>query len=345
MVCWDDEDDVLEAASAIDEQEGAQHTVERAELHEAQRERTASTAGYISDILFLFGSILYVLIAVWDYQSADERSNDDDGGHSFLLLAPGEHETDDDRMEIELPNFTVAISPYTVISASGAVMYIFCAIFQLKQLTNSCGNSNHHLLHKLRHIPLLETSTGLAFGVGAMLDISCTMAESLEDPSISRYFGVSSSYMYLLNACLIFFGKEYCFETVADGIESFGDILFLTGSIIDVLSIYLLAGRDADELAIGNLVFTSIWLLDAIIYILGDLYCCYCEDNDDDSEGEDDIDDAISIALYSAASDTQSLGGVTNFSKRRKKMHKWSSCKICAREESRRGTFLRLKLL
>jgi hypothetical protein len=125
----------------------------------------------------------------------------------------------------------------------------------------------------------------------------------------------------------VFFGKESCFEMMADGTESFGDILFLAGSIMNVLSICILAGRDAGKLAVGNLVFTSIWLLDAIVRVFGDVCWCWCcEDDNDGSEGEDNIDNAISVALCSAAaaaaSDTQHLGRVTNFSKRKKKMHR-----------------------
>jgi hypothetical protein len=129
----------------------------------------------------------------------------------------------------------------------------------------------HHLLDRLRHIPLLKTLTGLTFGVGATLDISCTLAGSLEDPRMSRCFGDPLSHMHLLNACLFFFGSESCFEMMADGTESFGDILSLAGSIMNVLSICILAGRDAGKLAVGNLVFTSIWLLDAIVCVLGDV--------------------------------------------------------------------------
>jgi predicted membrane channel-forming protein YqfA (hemolysin III family) len=341
MVCWDDEDDVWEVASVIDEQEGtrhtaehaelheaqphvyevastiddqegAHHTVEHAELHEAHPQRTSSIAGYISNAFFLFGSILYVCLAVWDYQYAEEGVNDNDGPS----LAPDElleHKTDDDCIGIDFPSFTICITTYTVISATAAAMYIFDAIFQIKELTNSSGSSNSHLLHGLRHTRLFEFSTGLTFGVGAILDFTCTMTVTLDDPWISMYFGVSSSYVYLVSAFLISIGKDSRFDTMADGIESSGDILFITGSILDVLSIYLLAGKDANEVAIGNLIVTSLWLLDAIIYILADLYlflvgCCCCggapaEDND--SEREDDIDDVISVALCSASSDTQ----------------------------------------
>jgi hypothetical protein len=342
MVCCDDEDDVYEVASTIDEregawhtaehadlqeaqshvyevastidaQEGAQHTVEHAELHEPQPQRKSSMAGYISNMFFLFGSILYVWLAVWDYQASEKGVNDNDGPS---LLAPDElleHETVDNCMEIDFTSFTICITTYTAISATAALMYVFDAIFQIKELTNISGNSNSHLLHGLRHFPLLEFSTGLAFGVGAILDFICTTTVKLSDPRISRYFGVSSSYIYLLSAFLISIGKESRFDTMADGLESSGDILFITGSIIDVLSIYLLAGKDAHEVAIGGLVFTSLWLLDAIIYILADLYIllagCYCcggaPAEDGDSEREDDIDDVISVALCSAASDVQ----------------------------------------
>jgi hypothetical protein len=307
MLSWDDEDDSSEVASAIDEQEGAQHTVEHAELiREAQLQRTSSRAGCMSNIFFLFGSILYVWLAVWDYQDAAKGVNDDDGPSILSPHALLEHETDDDRIEIDFPSFTIAVSAYTALSASGALMYVFDAIFQIQELTNSSGISNHHLLHGLRHIPLLKTSIGLAFGVGALLDFISSMTENLEDPRISRYFGVSSSYIFLLSAFLVSVGKEFCFDTLADVMESSGDILFITGSIIDVLSFYFLAGKDAHQVAVGDLVFTSLWLLDAILYILAG--CCCCCDGaaeDDNSEGGDDTapDDVLSaaVALCSAA--------------------------------------------
>ena len=316
MVCSDDEDDVYEVASTIDEQEGAWHTVEHTESHdlrEAQSRETSSIAGYISNIFFLFGSILYVWLAVWDYQASEKGVNDNDGPS---LLAPDElleHETVDDCMRIDFASFTICITTYTAISATAALMYVFDAIFQIKELTNISGNSNSHLLHGLRHFPLLEFSTGLAFGVGATLDFICTMTVKLDDPRISEYFGVSSSYIYLLSAFLVSIGKESHFDTMADGLESSGDILFITGSIIDVLSIYLLAGKDAHKVAIGGLVFTSLWLLDAIIYISADLYllladCSCCggaQAENVDSEREDDIDDVSNVALCSAASDAQ----------------------------------------
>lgn len=303
-------------ASAIEELEESQHPEEHVELQEEsppQRTSTA-TAGYLSNLFFLLGSIIYVWLAVWDYQNAEQGVHH---GESPSLLESKErleHETEDNnRMVIHFPGFTMTMNTNRVISASAALMYVFDAVFQITDITNRTGNnSNNHLLHGLRHIPLLETSTGLAFGVGAILDFICTMTASLEDPRISRYFGVSSSYTYLLSAFLISIGKNTSFDTIADGIESCGDILFITGSIIDVVSMYVLAGRDAHEVAVGDLVFTSLWLLDAIIYILADLYlltgCCCCGgggaalEEDADSEVEDGMDNVLSVALCSGAS-------------------------------------------
>jgi hypothetical protein len=141
---------------------------------------------------------------------------------------------------------------------------------------------------------------GLTFGTGAAFDLAGGLIVDSLEP-LSDMLSMIACHIYLLNALLLTMPifsscslrkpfpniNELCHCHGAK-LEYIGDLLFLIGSIIDVmLSYWNLEFSGLNLVNYGFLLSAVLWLIDAIFYIAAD-YIGYEDEDDDSEEGEEE---------------------------------------------------------
>jgi hypothetical protein len=228
-----------------------------------------------TNLFFLLGSLFYVWLAIWDLPDKDSD------------------EMDMDIIDIDNDDFMDK-----ALAGMAAFCYVLDAGMELRQLRLSSPEheqSTHHLRHNLRRLPALQLAVGLTFGLAALLEFSSTLFAS--DGVLSL-----SNHVYLLNAMLLVTGKQwYCMYSISTALEVIADVLFVTGSVNDVVFSYWFSARSRNHptgeddgttstananananraVAMGDLFSAGLWLIVAILYIVAD--CCFDDDDDDD---------------------------------------------------------------
>lgn len=242
-----------------------------------------------SNVFFFVGSILYVGLAVWDIRQ--ERPSSGGAGDGTT------------------PEPTLSwLTPYVALSVAAALCYVADAATQVcvsssssstpsssfealatsssstagvgagdDSSRSSSGRENHnHLVHRMRKSQkCLKLSVGLFFGLGALLELISALTTTLNDSRWSNWLTVCSAHSYLINAILLWAGKQVSFTTVAETVEMVGDGLFLIGSAIDVSLSYFYIGESNEALSSfvhkGCLLSSMLWLVDALLYLAADM--------------------------------------------------------------------------
>jgi hypothetical protein len=243
-----------------------------------------------TNLFFFLGSLFYVWVAIWDLPEELKTVNE------IKLLDK------DELVEFDLfDSFQVAISPYKAVAGMAALCYVFDALVEIAQLPSA--QATHHLMHNVRrHIPFIELSVGVTFGLSAILDFcSSVTSDDDSDTSVSKRLHVTALHIYLLNCLLLLIGKRFTMKSVSTSLEVVGDVLFVTGSVNDVFLAYWYRKEYDEEAtearAMGDLFSAILWLIDALLYIIAD--CCSTEELN--RSNYEVIDDEVSSALCSAA--------------------------------------------
>jgi len=211
--------------------------------------------GILSNLLFLVGSVLQVVTAIWDLRHYWLYSNDDD---------------DDDGDDGKAWNWTLLDYQYYYLTAAGAGMYVLNAFLDLYQARSSGGDR-------------WEVWTALSFGLGAGLELACYVTlDDKDDPDTYVAIMIASMHLYLLSGILALWQGMNCYcwsPCTATGcsagvLTEAGAFLFLLGCLIDVSLSWLsdphLLALAPSTLAWGNLASALLWLLDAVLYVSAD---------------------------------------------------------------------------
>jgi len=223
---------------------------------------------YLSNILFLLGSILFVGQAICNVRSEQEWNSP----------TPAPANEDDDASYCYV---TITLTPYVLLSGAAALCYVLDAGIGLAHLT---ATATGHL-QGFGGNRLLEIGAGTTFALGAMFEFASTLASDDNCPTVSDNFIKVGLHSYLFNAVLVLAGKPSSDGSFSDRLSSLGDLLFLIGSSIDVILTYFYDTPSAWKLVEwGNLISSILWLVDSFLYILAGHY-----NNNNDSEGTENL--------------------------------------------------------
>ncbi|KAI2501728.1 hypothetical protein MHU86_12734 [Fragilaria crotonensis] len=190
-----------------------------------------------SNIFFLSGSVVYVFIAMWD------------------LTSPGE-ETYDHNRHVSLVVF-VNWSLYDVLTTAAPFMYIMNAVCEFQ----SAFVDNLHW----------ELAVSTIFGMAALMDMVGALVADSGSVRLDTLPSIMAVHFYFIQAVLAFSGSSFRYENhIACLLQCGGYLLFLVGSFIDVMVSYM--DGKVWNVAGWGMVSSSLWLLDALFFIVADLW-------------------------------------------------------------------------
>ena len=216
---------------------------------------------HLSYVLFFLGSFCYLISAIWDlvdyYEDLEEYDED----------YYDEDEDYYDNCKITHPPLSV----YLIISILGSSCYLVDALFSSAGVHGHFSDGMDTELSKER---VLHCGVRFFFGVGASLDVLVALLDDPECPTWQFRCAVGAVYSYLIFAILVLSSRNTKFFADGQRLVSFGDLLFLMGSLIDVFdSFYWNTSTSTDSWRIadyGNLISSSLWFIDSILYILAE---------------------------------------------------------------------------
>ena len=187
------------------------------------------------NLFFLTGGIFYVWIAIWDLTSP--LATDDDENDSLVA--------------------TTHWSLYDVVTAAAPFLYLINAIIDF-----------HHVFLNKMHWELAVTTI---FGMAALLDLAGALVYGSGSYGPDHVPSSVAVHFYLIQAILAVWGGSHYYENrTANSLLRGGYLLFLVGSLIDVSISYMDASLDEHirRMQVWYMVSSSLWLMDALLYIL-----------------------------------------------------------------------------
>lgn len=205
----------------------------------------------ISDILFFLGSICYLTVAYW-HASSSSSSSSNSNTNDFW-------------------------SCRTIVQA-GPVLYIGNATVEICWAVHNMRRHRGESQRR-RGEATWDLFSNLFFGCGAVVDfivaILTTSATTSTDILNLVDWNSLSIFLYFLSGLISVFGFNVSCSTPFQALVSTGDILFLIGSISDL--ILVLYSRNSSPSSGGStidsywLISASLWLVNAMLYLIADL--------------------------------------------------------------------------
>lgn len=224
-----------------------------------------------SNTAFFLGSIFYVWIAISDVVAYESGSMDDDAFSSESpSMSPSDENSKGDDEYGAWDELNLLFS-YKVVSCAGAFGYVANAIIDFAMATMEMKAEVRR--GRYGDDPRLELGVALTFGIAASCDFVGALTFDEDAPSYTA--SSAAVHVYLLNALLVITGRRPNFASWPEAFTGAGDILFLIGSVIDVVISYFLTPEAAlptlKTMAWWNLASAVLWFVDSILYILADL--------------------------------------------------------------------------
>ena len=202
-----------------------------------------------SNLSFFVGSGFYVWTAIMDWQWIIKLENSDDDYYAYY---------DPNLVHFEL-------NLYSWFSIFGALFMILNAVLDFF-LTIHAARSSDVKTFWHRDITS-DMLSAIAFGVAASIDFWATF-QSGNVLDLLNTASIVSANIYLLSAIFSLIGKPMCKCYTSDGMLAFiGDLLFLLGSLIDVVISFLfdpeIARVNGKILYRSSAISSFLWLTDA----------------------------------------------------------------------------------
>jgi len=250
-----------------------------------------------SNVVFFVGSILYLILSVIDFQYGDyyygeyyhgdyydnqmDSITNVDGSTANITSAVVDGM--DNESDTGATSDTIKIDSYTMLSIAAASAFILNAIIDFCR----CVHYRHtnSKVHSLWHEDIrADVITAILFGIAACIDLwgaiiyGISAYTDTSEKLIARATLVSTQ-VYLLSAIAAIMGLDWKCKSLVLLLAITGDILFLIGSIIDVVISYLYvipaAVQSVDPVLLLklSLVSSTLWLVDSILYLWSDCHC------------------------------------------------------------------------
>lgn len=222
----------------------------------------------LSTFFFFSGSIFYLVTSIWNIvdayrDAAEEEGYDDD-----------EESQGEDYYE-PFWNF------YKLVSSLGATMYLANALVDGRVAFGEIRGQVDAGGRFEGVSPKVEIAAATTFGVAALCDLVSELIWYDKHAWPGYFAGCAAVDIYLVNAILVLSARKPTFKSLPETMMSAGDILFLIGSIIDVL-ISLIDNPRAPssrfiEIAWSSFVSAALWFIDSLLYIVAD-HLSLCDD-------------------------------------------------------------------
>lgn len=218
----------------------------------------ALTLTLSSNLMFLLGSTSYFILSTIDLRW-NLRWGDDDYYYNSYYYPDGKENT-------EVPKYNLSF--YTCLSVGGAILLICNAGFDLYRCISQAKAYGISLYDKdLRG----DTFSAVLFGCAASVDFKGSIPNSTT--SANGIMASFSPFLYLLSAVSSLSGSSFKCSSKPVVMTTLGEIMFMVASIIDLLislfpDIFSWSQTLILKLAILS---SSLWLIDAILYLFADL--------------------------------------------------------------------------
>lgn len=238
-----------------------EETVRESLVHE---KRILGKWSQLSNAFFVLGSLFYVWYGIKD---VIDTYKEDDGE---------DDDTDDEAWR------------YKVFRAAGALSYLANSIVDLRESVVEIRRNMDS--GRFGDDPSWEVGVACTFGLAAICDVIGELIWDEDWPEPGYAAGSAAVHVYLLNALLVVSGRRPRFSSLPKALMSAGDILFLVGSVIDVLISYIDNPKTPPSwfrlIAWSGLFSSVLWFTDSILYVLADLL-----DTGESVSGDESIDD------------------------------------------------------
>jgi|AntRauTorckE5430_2_1112549.scaffolds.fasta_scaffold05917_2 hypothetical protein len=203
-----------------------------------------------SNTMFLLGSLCYVMLSVVDLLEWEKSNSLDDDASSISIF----------------DHF------YTNVGIIGALLLILNVAIDICRCFNLYVTSQLSLCHEdLR----ADISSAFFFGCAAFVDLWVALP-SHHSVRFDADLGVISAHLYFFSAVCAMTGLAYDPSNTVVMLNFKGDIMFMFGSLIDLVVSYISDPDIVDSnqrilLALG-LLSSILWFADACLYLLADFY-------------------------------------------------------------------------
>jgi len=270
--------------------EGAVDLLQAHDIEELNNDALSRVSNYshyfkFSNFCFFLGSVLYVFTNTWSvidaYRYYGEEDDDDEKS------GDGDYESE--------PFWNA----YKLLTSAAALMYLANALVDgqvaVAEVRRKVGSG------RFGDDPRWEIGVAITFGVAALCDFLSELIWNDDNMWPGYAAGCAAVDIYLLNAVLVISGRKPIFTSLPQSLMSSGDILFLIGSIIDVMISFLdnpkAPSSRSIEIAWSSFASSVLWFLDSLLYILAD----HLEDDDDyssvESVSSQNSDDSVQDVL------------------------------------------------
>lgn len=243
---------------------------------------------WLSNAFFVLGSLFYVWYSISDVidtYNEDDSADDDTANDTWC---------------------------YKALRSAGALFYLANSIVDLRvSIVEIQGNIGSG---RFGDDPSWEVGVACTFGLAAICDLIGELIWDEDWPEPGYAAGSAAVHVYLLNALLVISGRIPRFSSLPKALMSAGDILFLVGSVIDVLISYIDNPKTPPSwfgLIAWSALFSSLlWFTDSILYVLAELL-----DTGESVSGDESIDDYFefgSTISCEGESPFHSCGAITN---------------------------------
>ena len=181
---------------------------------------------------------------------------------------------------------------YENVSLAVSILYCLNAFMDYKVArgkinTADVETSEYAFIRRLQSINS-ESASAICFGAGAFIDLLIsTMTENYKLIIMSlcgigsigdfdKNMGKTSVHLYFLSAVFCLLRSDFTTEDVSSRVYLLGDLLFMAGSVIDLVTNYLADPFYAETKQVTllwlYLLSCELWLIDACLYLLGDFF-------------------------------------------------------------------------
>jgi hypothetical protein len=238
----------------------------------------------VSNALFVLGSLFYV-----------------GQGISYVIEAYNEDDNADDDYEND-ESLWYDYGAKTL-GALGALAYVANAIVDLRvsilEIQGSIGSG------RFGDDPSWEIGVGCTFGLAAICDFIGELIWDDDKPGPGYAAASAAVHIYLLNAVFTISGRMPRFSSFPKGMMSAGDLLFLVGSVIDVLISYVDNPNTPPSwykfIAWAALFSSGLWFLDSILYVLANHLRVNVETDESVTVYENDVEFEFGSTISSHA--------------------------------------------
>ena len=235
----------LEGSDAISSIAGDSESMKKCS---SERDDIDMAYNVLSDILFFFGSICYLTVAYWRASPASSFSNN---------------------------NYLRYWACRTVVIA-GPILYIWNAAVEIAWAVHNMRRHRGESQRR-RGEATWDLCSNLFFGCAAIVDlisailiINSTIVSTF--PTLDDW-NAFSIILYFISGLIYVFGFNLSYSTLLQSFVSTGDVLFLIGSISDlILVIYSRKSSSSGDIVDSYwLISASLWFVNAMLYLIADL--------------------------------------------------------------------------